>query len=207
MCKCSVGDFGIHALTAHDTSAESADCHQQLHAAKHHSISRTTSHSPRPHPPLLDDTSPLVLTLCPVPPRPPACPLPSPRRDNPHTRKDSNPAPHGHAKVPQPKEREHAQPDGQRLLAAEGARHAAAGQHHAGEQGELDAVGLAGADAVAAEGVLDAALVLVFEEGEEREEGKGKEGREGGAKKGGRRRTSAPTPTPAVTLGMEPVRT
>jgi hypothetical protein len=93
-----------------------------------------------------------------------------------------------HAKVVQPHQREHAEPDGQRLARADCARDRGAGEHDGGEQGELHAVGLAVADAEATEAVLFAIISPA-----------GVVWLVGGL-------TRRPTVTPATMEGMEPVR-
>jgi len=56
--------------------------------------------------------------------------------------------------LPESNTSEHAQADGEGFLALEGARDAGACEDDGGEEGELDAVGLAVADAEATEAVL-----------------------------------------------------
>ena len=61
-----------------------------------------------------------------------------------------------HPKTIQPKSSDSAQPDGQRLLRLERARHTTSRQHHTGQQRQFQAVGLAILDAIAAESVQGA---------------------------------------------------
>ena len=83
-------------------------------------------------------------------------PLANPLLTLSHTSRNLPLAPQRAPKSPKPQPRQQTQPNRQALLRLNRPRDTAAGQNHAGEQRQLDAVGLALRDAVAAEGVQGA---------------------------------------------------